>query len=199
MRKTNRRCGLSTLILLLTVGCAAEARAAISLIALSKSSDGGVLLGDMALTMPAAVPVGTICVADLITSGDNIITAPSGWNVIREDINAHFATQSLYWHLTGPSEPSGYTWTTGGGVYFEGAIACYSGVNITTPIDPGAPKGSGSIGTGTSITAPSIITQTSGDLIIGAFLSGESTWGQGVTINLPATLTPRWSFTDANA
>jgi hypothetical protein len=200
LRKTSGPSGLAVIILIMVVaGSVSKVLAGISLVALSKSSDGGVLLGDMTLSMPTAVPAGTICISDLITSGDNVIAAPNGWQVIREDINAHYATQSLYWHLTNSTEPLSYTWTTGGGVYFEGTIACYSGVNITTPIDPGAPKGSGAIGTGTSITAPSITTQTNGDLIIGAFLSGESTWGQGVTINLPATLTVRWSFTDANA
>jgi hypothetical protein len=189
------------ILLMIVAGSATDAGATISLIASSKSSSGAVLVSgqQITLTTPAGVSAGTICITDLITSGDNIITAPNGWKVIREDINAHYATQSLYWHLTTSTEPSSYTWTTGGDIFFEGAIACYSGVNVTTPIDPGAPKGAGAIGTGMSITAPSITTQTSSDLIIGAFLSGESTWGQGVTINLPATLTARWSFTDADA
>jgi hypothetical protein len=78
-------------------------------------------------------------------------------------------------------------------------ISCYSGVNPTTPVDPGAPAGSAAIANGTTVTAPSITTVSSGDLVLGAFTAEESTTGEGVIINLPPSLTPRSGFTDSSA
>jgi hypothetical protein len=147
----------------------------------------------------SAVPAGSICVADLSMTGQNVITPPAGWNQIRIDNISYFSTQALYWHLTTSGEPSSYTWNSTGGVYFEGIISCYYGVNISAPMDPGAQNGSGVAITGGTATAPSITTRNNGDVIIGAFVVGESNWGQGVTINLPAVLTQRSSFTDADA
>jgi hypothetical protein len=183
------------LILLCTVS---NARASIALIAQTKISSGSTLVpgANMSLNMPRSVAAGVICVAHLVISGDNAINTPSGWHVVREDILGHQDTLGLYWHLSTSSEPASYTWSTGGEIFYEGVIACYSGVNTTNPIDPGALKGSGAGGNGTSITAPSITTQASGDLIIGVFQVTESNWGQGVSINLPGALTPRWSFND---
>lgn len=180
---------------------AARAGAAITLLGSAKTASGPNLVpgANTTLSMPAGIPAGAICVAHLATSGDNIITAPSGWNAIRSDINGHQATQALYWHLTVSSEPSSYTWSTGGEIFFEGVIACYAGVDPNNPLDPGAPNGSGATGNGTSLSAPSITTQNSGDMIVGAFMVAESAWGQGVTINVPAPLTQEWSFTDADA
>src|SRR5260370_5455595 len=194
-----RRAAMAALVIVGMLFGGARAQAAIALITFAKTSDGSTLSGNMTLNMPASVPAGVVCLAHLATSGDNIITSPAGWKRIREDINGHQATQGLYWHLSNSSEAASYTWTTGGGVYYEGVIACYSGANTSTPIDPGAPKGSGPIGSGINITAPSITTQTTSNPIVGAFQVTESTWGQGVTINLPGALTPRWSFTDADA
>ncbi len=177
------------------------ATASITLVALAKTGSGPSLVSGTSTTlaMPSPVAAGLVCVAHLGASGDNVITMPSGWTRIREDINVHYSTQGLYWHLTGNSEPTSYTWSTGGQIYYEGVIACYSGVNTTTPIDPGAPNGSVAIGLGTSITAPSMTVQTANDLVIGAFQVAETKWGQGVTLNLPSALTARWSFTDSDA
>ncbi|MGH7932965.1 MAG: hypothetical protein ACREQN_07320 [Candidatus Binataceae bacterium] len=178
-----------------------DATASIALVALAKTGSGPSLVSgsNTRLAMPSPVAAGLICLAHLATSGDNVMTMPAGWTRIREDINGHYLTQGLYWHLTGSSEPTDYAWSTGGDIFYEGAIGCYSGVNTTTPIDPGSPKGSFAIGLGTAITAPSLTLQTGGDLVVGTFQVGESSWGQGVTINLPAALTPRWSFTDVDA
>ncbi len=178
-----------------------DVRASITLQGLAKTGSGSLLVSGIntTLAMPSPVAAGLICLAHLGVSGDNVMVMPSGWTRIREDINGHDSTQGLYWHLTGNSEPASYTWSTGGDIFYEGAIACYSGVNTTTPIDPGSPNGSAAIGLGTEITAPSISLQTGGDLVIGAFQLAETNWGQGATINLPAALTARWSFTDADA
>ena len=59
--------------------------------------------------------------------------------------------------------------------------------------------GSGAITNGTLVIAPSLTTQTSGDLIVGAALAGESSWGQGVIVQPPATVTTSWSATDSSA
>ncbi len=193
------RNGVAILFLSVICSWAFTAHAAITLDASATSSSGSALATTMPLMMPSPVPSGDICVAHLAVSGDNIITTPAGWVRIREDINGHQATQGLYWHLTQASEPAGYTWSANGQVFFEGGIACYSGVNSLAPVDPGAPKGSGAIANGTVITVPSITTQTNGDLIIGAFMVTEFSFGEGVVINLPKALVMRWRMTDTNA
>src|SRR6185437_6217647 len=111
------------------------------------------------------------------------------------------STQALFWHLTNGSEPASYTWDGGAGghVFYEGAIVCYSGVNPTTPLDPGAPTGSAATGTGTSITAPALTLQTAGDLVLGYFQDSETSIAEGATFNLPASLTSSYTFTDSSA
>lgn len=47
--------------------------------------------------------------ASISISGDNSLTAPAGWNLIRSDINGHQSTLSLYWHLISSAEPPNYT------------------------------------------------------------------------------------------
>lgn len=139
--------------------------------------------------------------AQIAVTGPNNLQVPAGWTKIREDLNGYAGTQGLYWHLTGSSETASYIWSTfSGQAFFEGTIGCYTGVNKTTPIDSGAPNGSGAVASGTAgVTAPSITAQTAGDLIIGAGMAAESSWGQGVSVNLPASLTVRWAASDASA
>jgi hypothetical protein len=155
----------------------------------------------MALAMPSGTTAGDICIAHVGVTGPNNLQVPAGWTDIREDLNGDVVTQGLYWHLTSAIESASYTWSTfNGQAFFEGAIGCYSGVNTTTPIDPGAPNGSGAVAVGTgSVAAPSITTQNSGDLIIGAATVSETSWGQGVVIDLAAALSPLWSATDSSA
>jgi hypothetical protein len=149
--------------------------------------------------MPSAIPAGSVCLAQVVATGSNTFTVPNGWKTIRADVNRFFATQGLYWHTTGASEPTSYSWTTGGQVYFEGGIGCYSNVNTTSPIDSGAPKGVAATAIGTSLTVPSITTKRAGALIVGAFMDSEGSFGQGASINPPAGLNPHWSFTDSAA
>jgi hypothetical protein len=151
--------------------------------------------------MPSGLPAGDICVAHIGVTGPNNLQVPGGWTRIREDLNGYAVTQGLYWHLTSATDTASYTWSTfSGQAYFEGAIGCYSGVNTTTPLDPGAPNGSGAVAVGTgTVAAPSITTQHSGDLIIGAATVSETSWGQRVVINLASALAPLWSATDSSA
>ena len=190
-------------VLLVTQFEARGGASSITLQTIAKTSSGLDLVNatDTTLNMPSPVAAGLICVAHLALSGNNYLQIPAGWSKIREDVNGYYSTQGLYWHLTGNNEPTSYTWNAGAGgqIYYEGTIACYSGVNPTTPLDPGAPNGSVAMGLGTSITAPSLNLQTGGDLVIGAFQDSETNYGQGVSINLPAALTPRWAYTDSDA
>jgi len=156
----------------------------------------------MSLAMPSGLAAGDICVAHIAMTGPRGLQVPAGWTRIREDVNGYQCTQGLYWHLTGSADPGIYAWSTADGSvsYFEAAIGCYAGVNKATPIDPGAPNGSGAVSVGTSgVTAPSITTQTGADLIIGVAMDSETSWGQGAVVNLAASSTVRWAAYDANA
>ena len=171
----------------------------IALIGSAQSSSVDTATGTVKLTMPSKIPGGNVCLAQLVATGSNIFTVPKGWTPIRADLNGHSATQGLYWHTTAPTEPPSYSWTTQGQVYFEGGIACYSNVNPKAPIDSGALKGVGATAIGTALTVPSITTKKAGCLIVGAFMDSESSFGQHASINPPAGLNSRWSFTDAAA
>ena len=189
IRSFVRKAVPSALIVVLTLlSITTTAMAGVSLINLRKTnSPGSTLVTRITLNMPSSIPAGSICLAQIATSGDNYMTPLAGWTHVRADINGHQGTQDLYWHLTGASEPASYTWNPGNSgwtsqVFFEGVIACYSGVNTVTPIDPGAPSGSGAIGNGTSITAPSITTQTPGDLLVAVFHVVEASWGRALPL-----------------
>lgn len=173
----------------------------ISLLSATTSASGSTATGNVTLAMPAPsyVPAGSICLAHIASTGPNTFTVPSGWALIRTGQISYQATQALYWHLTGSAELTSYAWTTGGSVFFAGGIACYAGVNAATPIDPGAPNGSGATANGAGASAPAITTQTNGDLIVGFATVGESGWGQNVSVQFPSIMTSIWSLNNSNA
>lgn len=135
------------------------------------------------MKMPSA-SAGSVCIAQLTWDYGSFstVTPPTGWNTIRVDnVDTWRASQGLYWHVTGSTEPAAYTWAINWSpqsyLGYAGGIACYRGVSTTAPFDAAAPQGtSQTVVDVTQVTAPSISTSTNGDMLVIA-LMGNNQYG----------------------
>lgn len=107
---------------------------------------------------------GQVAIADVLTYGGSkpTITAPDGWQKIRED-STKTTRQSLYWHAIQANEPSTAQWTFSEPVDAQGAIVLLENVATTAPVDVTSGNTSDK---GGSMTATSVSTTTDGDLIL---------------------------------
>jgi hypothetical protein len=114
---------------------------------------------------------GQLAIADVVTYGGPkvTITAPTGWQLIRDDSTAT-TRQSIYWHAVGANEPSASSWTFGTPVDVQGAIVLLDNAATSSPVDMSA----GSTGTGGTLTARSIATTADADLILSFFATDFS-------------------------
>lgn len=137
------------------------------------------------LAKPAGLTTNDVLLAAVIVHGTPTITPPTGWTLIRSDVNGTDLKQAVYWHLAGGSEPSTYTFSFSVPVSATVAgIAAYSGVNTTTPIDVSAGQANAS---SSSITAPSVTTTVANTMIVGIFgLDNDATFTP------PSGMTERW-------
>jgi hypothetical protein len=106
---------------------------------------------------------GQVAIADVISYGGSStkITAPAGWQTIRDDSTAT-TRQSLYWHAIAASDPSSSTWTFSQPVDAQGAIVLLDNVAATAPID----MSNVSTGTGGSLKSVPMTTTADGNLIL---------------------------------
>jgi hypothetical protein len=106
---------------------------------------------------------GQVAIADVLTYGGSTptITAPAGWQLIRDDSTAT-TRQSLYWHAIQANDPGAPTWTFSQPVAAQGAIILLDNLAATSPID----MTSGNTGSGGTMTAKSIVTTSDGDLVL---------------------------------
>jgi hypothetical protein len=106
---------------------------------------------------------GQVAIADVLSYGGPkiTITAPAGWQKIRDDSTAT-TRQSLYWHAIQANDPSAATWTFSDPVDAQGAIVLLDNVASAAPID----MTSGNKGAGGTVTARSTATTGDGDLIL---------------------------------
>jgi hypothetical protein len=114
-------------------------------------------------------------VAGISVRGQPAITPPSGWALVRQDVNGTTQKQAVYSKVATPSEPGSYTWTFAASRAASGGILDYIGVNTANPID--ASGGQVNATASRSVTAPSITTSTPGDQLIGFFcMTGNNTF-----------------------
>lgn len=106
---------------------------------------------------------GQVAIADVITYGGpkTTITAPAGWQLIRDDSTAT-TRQSLYWHAIQASDPSTTTWNFSAPVDAQGAIVLLSNAAPGAPVDMSNVK----IGTGGDVKSAALTTTADGDLIL---------------------------------
>ena len=146
----------------------------------------------IAINVPPGTANGDVMVAFISarTNSSNVITAPSGWTLLRRDgFNADpFVTVAVYTR-SASSEPASYTWTLNSTVNIAGAIASYfncSGVEVHN----GQGNSSGtfsSIAPGVTIGAAN-----TSDVLLDAY--SPSAGNTFTAITLPPGATPRWNF-----
>ncbi len=127
--------------------------------------------GTTSLTIgkPTGVLAGDILIATVTVLGVPTITAPTDWTMIQTTTNGSALKQSTYFHVVTGSEGAAFSWTFATSSA-AGGITAYSGVDVTAPPRPvDASGGQPTTGSTTNVVAPSIATNVTGDLLIGAF------------------------------
>jgi hypothetical protein len=153
--------------------------------------------GTLDLPVPAGVVAGDLLIAQVAYNAPNtgsITPVDAGWNLI--DLLKHPTLdimQGLYWREATGSEPAQYsfTLTSGAANTAAGAIAAYSGVDTTSPIDAALGQTNGN---STSIDAPSITTTQVGTTLIGFFAVRDDG-----SMTSPGGMTERWDITSGTA
>jgi hypothetical protein len=106
---------------------------------------------------------GQVAIADVISYGGKkpTITAPAGWQMIRDD-STPTTRQSLYWHAIQGNDSSTATWTFSDPVDVQGAILLLDNVAAAAPVD----VSSGNSDNSGTLNAKSVVTTGDGDLIL---------------------------------
>lgn len=119
----------------------------------------------LSLTLTQNWQAGQFAIADVLSygGGQPTITAPDGWELIRDD-STSTTRQSLYWHVIDSSDSSTATWEFSEPVDAQGATLLLDHVASNDPVDA-ASASSGGEGGGI-LTAPSVETTSAGDLIL---------------------------------
>jgi len=122
-------------------------------------------VASITLNSPSDVQSGQLLIADLMTFGGAAptITAPSGWQLIRDDVSPT-TRQSLYYHFAGSNDaPAEWKFTQP--VYAQGLVLSLENAWSTDPID----TSSGMTGPKDQVKAPGLTTTDDGDLILVLF------------------------------
>ncbi len=98
------------------------------------TSGGSITIGRPAGTVTNDLLVGCITVTPSTAA---IISSPSSWILVRrvDNVNASSNSLAIYYHVTGPAEPSSYTWDLTSNSGAVGGIMAFSGTDLTNPID----------------------------------------------------------------
>ncbi|HEY6299369.1 MAG TPA: hypothetical protein VIW95_06960 [Candidatus Binatus sp.] len=106
---------------------------------------------------------GQVAIADVLTYGGSTptITAPAGWQLIRDDSTAT-TRQSLYWHAIQANDPGELTWTFSQPVAAQGALVLLDNVAPGAPVDMSNVK----TGTGGDVKSAGLTTTADGDLVL---------------------------------
>jgi len=117
----------------------------------------------LSLDWGAKAQTGQVAIADVLSYGGpkTTITAPAGWQMIRENSTAT-TRQSLYWHAIQTNDPHPATWTFNEPVDAQGAVLLLDNAAVASPVD----MTSGNTGSGGTLTATPVVTTTDGDLIL---------------------------------
>jgi len=144
------------------------------------------------LNVPAGVQTNDLLIAEVAVRGGSrlVITAPSGWTLVRRDDSSSSVAQAIYQHAVAgaSSEPSSYTWTFSNANDAAGGILAYTGASIVTPVDVSNGQGNA---TSAAIAAPSVTIPAghNADLLLGLFSIANSS-----SVTAPAGMAQRWSF-----
>ncbi len=145
----------------------------ITLRSVTYGSNNGGSLSSIGLVRPAGLVAGDVMLASIDVSGLSIVTAPSGWTLVRTDYSGLGLRKSTYVRVAGAAEPGSYAWGVTPGRVASGVIHAYSGVDTTNPVNASG----GRTGSSSTVTTPSITT-TVGNTMLVAFFTNRSnaTW-----------------------
>ncbi len=139
----------------------------------------------LTLKRPNRTRLNDVLVAQVVVRGaTTVITAPSGWTLVRSDSDGSLIVAALYVKTAGATEPGNYRWNFNTAQEASGGIVAYSGVNPTSPVD--ATSGQANPATIT-VTAPSLTTNVANDELL--FLAAVST---ATTVSPPPGMVQRW-------
>lgn len=143
--------------------------------------------GTTTLDVPEDVTVGDVLLAALEVDDDPVtVTPPIGWTLVRDKLsgagseNAYHAM--VFAHRATTTEPTSYTFEAPAGVWVGLQIAAYHGVS-------GVDASASASGSGTSISAPSVVASYSNDILVAFYVD----WVGG-TWSTASGLTKRSDF-----
>ena len=119
----------------------------------------------LSLDVSPNAQIGQFAIADVISFGgaQPAIAPPDGWQLIRDD-STETTRQTLYWHEVEANDSNAASWTFSEPVDAQGAILLLDNVESDSPVDASSGN-SGGVGGGV-LTAKSVTTASSGDLIL---------------------------------
>jgi hypothetical protein len=120
----------------------------------------------LSIPRPTGTQPGDLMLATLAIRGNPMVTAPTGWTVVRSDVNGSSLRQVTYFRVAGNSEPASNAWSFSQSTGAAGIIASYSGVDSTNPIDV---NGGSVNASSTSLRAPSVSTNVDHALLVTLF------------------------------
>lgn len=120
---------------------------------------------DFTTTRPSAQPGDLLLTS--IYSRNAVDSVPSGWTLVRSDIDTASAfTLYTYRKFVGSSEASTYTWSVTAQDNVGWTVAAFRNVDRGTPVDV---SGGQANANSTSATAPSVTTVTADTVLVGVF------------------------------
>jgi N,N-dimethylformamidase beta subunit-like, C-terminal len=146
----------------------------------------------LAVNVPGGVAPGDLMIAQIAVRGGAgiVVTAPSGWTLVRRDNSSSSVAHAVYSHAVADTvaEPAAYTWNFNNANDAAGGIAAYVGADTAVAVDASSGQGNA---VSTSITAPSATVPSGNnqDLLLSLFAIANSS-----TVTVPAGTSQRWSF-----
>lgn len=124
------------------------------------------------LATPPGTAVGDALLASVSVRGKPNIKPPAGWTLVLSTRLSTTMSQAVYVRIAGPSEPSSGTWTFSKAVAAAGGMLAYTGVDTSAPVDDARGQTNAA---STTITAPSVTTSTTGDVLVAFFGTAQAT------------------------
>lgn len=146
-------------------------------IAFRSKSEAYATSSPLVINKPAGTVENDVLIASRMYYGDDDTSSPpSGWTLIDYASESTPETDTghrllVYRKVAGSSEPSTYSWAMGSDQVQSVAIACYSGVDTSAPINAFIVQYNGM---STSMTAASITTTVADTMLVFAGCAGQS-------------------------
>ena len=163
-----------SLILTFSLMMSQFAYAAIAFRAASSGNNAGGA-NSLSISMPTGVVEGDVMIAVISVRGGTgtaISTVPTGWAMINSNNSTTDIKSAMYYKIAITSEAGPYVWGWGSSLKASGVLSAYSGVDNSAPIMTHSNQVNTS---GTSMTAPSVVTTADGAWIIAAYSTATGT------------------------